>query len=129
MTLDSESTETNPTNAPSAPSLESSPPLNEAVVPQAANPFIPKLGLRELRATWEMLTKFGRAIKENEHWSGKDVEAVAMGLTMIKQMGAQYHVQVEIAQREAESEKQRIKKQIKAQGGKIYGNGSNHTDA
>lgn len=114
-----------------APSPEpTQPPLDETLPPPpAGNPFIPKMGARELRATWEMLTRFGRAIESNDHWSGKDADAIAMGLMMIKQMAAQYHVQVDVAEREAKAQAQRIKDQIKAQGGKINGEHSNGSGA
>lgn len=121
---------------PEAPSPESpvpspeptQPPLDETLPPpQAGNPFIPKMGARELRATWDMLVRFGRAIRENDHWSGKNVDAVAMGLMMITQMAGQYKVQVDVAELEAKAQAQKIKDQIKAQGGKINGepNGAN----
>jgi len=109
-----------------APSPEpTQPPLNEGMPQGAPSPFIPKMGVRELRATWEMLVKFGRAIEGNDHWSGKDVDAVAMGLMMIKQMSAQYHVQLDVAEREEKMRLQRVKDQIKANGGKINGEPAN----
>lgn len=112
-----------------APSTEPTPPpVNQAPPPQMGTPFIPKMSARDLRATWEMLVKFGKAIETNDHWSGTDCEPIAMGLMMIRQMAAQYRVQVDVAEAEAKAQTQRIKDQIKAQGGKINGeqpNGSN----
>lgn len=67
-------------------------------------PFIPKMPLREVQATRDMLSRFREAIEQNEHWSGHDVQAVAMGLEMVKRMEGQYNVQVEEA-RKREKEK------------------------
>lgn len=105
--------------APSTVPFEPQLPPNDA--PEANNPFIPRMGLKELTLTWEMLVKFSRAIEENDHWSGKEVEAVALGLTMIKQMAGQYHVQVEMARKHHEDQKRKLKDQIKAQGGTVNG--------
>ncbi len=105
--------ENNKPDANESPAPSTEPTLN--------NPFIPKLGLKELRATWEMLVKFGKAIEENDHWSGSEAEAVAMGLMMIRQMAAQYHVQVDVAERQQKEQGEKLKAQIKAQGGKING--------
>lgn len=105
-------------------SENSNPQKNESPEPlqepsPRPSPFMPKLGLRELNATWEMLVKFQRAIEGNQHWGGTEVEAVAMGLTMIRQMSAQYSVQLEVAIKESEAQKRKVKEGIKLAGGSI----------
>lgn len=68
-----------------------------------------------------MLVKFKSAIEENAHWQGSDVQAVAMGLEMVKQMERQYRSQVEVARRSEEESRRRAKDAIKEAGGVING--------
>lgn len=104
--------DSNETNDSLEPSNELSPPSG----------FSPKLGVREIQATWEMLVKFKQAIK-NAHWSGEEVQAVAMGLQMVMQMEAQYLGQLEAAKREQKEALKNAKIKIQEIGGQV--NGSN----
>lgn len=72
-------------------------PLTEPSQPSEI-PFIPKMGVRELRATWEMLANFKEAILSVE-WPGAYVQAVAMGLEMIKRMEINSRGQFELAKK------------------------------
>ncbi len=83
--------------------------------------FPANVSLREIQATWEMLVQFKAAIRENDYWPGDKLEAVAMGLSMITRMEAQYRVQVEMA-RIREKEQSRVARaSIQAQGGTVNG--------
>ncbi len=84
---------------------------------ESNNSFIPNLGVRELTATWEMLVSFKKAIKDNAHWRGEDVQAVAMGLQMIMTMEGQYRAQLEMAKQREKENVQAIKDNI-VQGGR-----------
>lgn len=94
------------TNILPEPSPELSQPSN--------TPFIPRMGLKEITQTWEMLVKFRRAIEDK---FGAELEAIAMGLAMVKQMEAQYRVQVDVAT----EAKKRAKEAVKNAGGSING--------
>jgi hypothetical protein len=78
------------------------------------------MGFKELRATYEMLVGFKTAIL-NTKWDGVDVEAVAMGLVMVKQMEGQYRVQVDVAEKREKEMAREVREAIKAAGGKISG--------
>lgn len=98
------------------PSTEPSPaPKNEN------NPFIPQMGLSEAKATWEMLVGFKKAILENTHWTGFDVQAVAMGLSWVQRMEAQYRVNYERMQENEKLRAAQVRDAIKSAGGKIKG--------
>lgn len=99
-----------------APSPEPSmPPDNR---PQA--PFIPNMGLREVTATWEMLVNFKKAVLSVQ-WPGDTVQAVAMGLEMIRMMEGQYRVQVEMAREHAKNQEKKAREEIANAGGRIDG--------
>lgn len=95
-------------------------PSTAPSTPPTGNPFIPKMGVREITATWAMLVQFKKAIL-SVNWPGEYLQAVAMGLEMIKQMEAQYHVQKEMAEKAADAERKKIREQIKNSGGNVNG--------
>ncbi len=115
-------TEESKNNAP-----ESKPPSETLTEPSPPQPsaeqsnqlFIPKLDIRELQATWEMLVAFKQAIHQNDHWSGKDTQAVAMGLQMIMTMESHYRGQLEMAKERDKQNAKAIKDQIAKGGGVI----------
>lgn len=94
-----------------------------------SNPFIPNLGVRELTATWEMLVAFKKAIQENDHWCGQDVQAVAMGLQMIMTMESQYRIQMDMAKQREKQNAAAIKDQIAANGGVINAKNSQQAES
>lgn len=106
-------------------SNENKPELNESKEPStepspASSPFVPHMPTKEIRATWEMLVAFKEAIR-GAQWSGADVQAVAMGLTMVMQMESQYRSQFDLAtKRDAEMSK-RSREAIAAAGGAVNG--------
>lgn len=79
---------------------------------------MPAMGLRELEITWEMLVKFGEAIR-TVSWPGEFVQAVGIGMEIIKNMEVQYRAQVEIARKNVAAVKQNAKEQINRIGGKV----------
>jgi hypothetical protein len=97
----------------SAPSIGPSQPL-----------INPRIGLREITATYEMLVNFKTAILSVD-WPGEFVQAVAMGLEMVKTMETQSRGQVEMARQNEEEMKRRAKEAIKQQGGTINGQPAN----
>lgn len=62
---------------------------------------------------------FKNAILENAHWTGKDTQAVAMGLSMIQTMEAQYRVQLEMARAREKEQADQAREQIKKHGGTV----------
>jgi hypothetical protein len=88
---------------------------------QTSNPAFPRLGVRELEATYEMLVHARAAIRANVHWRGEDLEPMAMLQTMLGMQEGQYRSQLEQArQRETVAMKQ-AKEAIKQAGGKVNG--------
>lgn len=68
-----------------------------------------------------MLIEFRKAIIENDHWSGSQTQAVAMGLELLKKMEAQYRVQVELSREHEKQMAKKAREEINAAGGKVSG--------
>lgn len=97
-------------------------PLPEPTPPSTkSSGFMPRLGVNELTATYEMIVNSRKAIKNNSHWSGEDLEVMAMLGQMLRQMEAQYRVQLELAKTEAKEAEKRAREAIKNAGGTIGG--------
>lgn len=92
-----------------------------------SSPFVPHMGARELRATWDMLVSFKKAII-GARWGGDEVQAVAMGLQMIIQMEGQYRAQVDMAEKREKSDMSKAKMSVVSAGGTINKGGRNGTD-
>lgn len=90
---------------------------------------MPQLGVRELNATWEMLVEFKNAIRNNDHWRGDQVQAVAMGLQMIMTLEGQYRSQLEVAKQRQKENAKSIKDQIEKGGGVVSNNAATNAQA
>jgi len=103
---------------PSNPLEQSTAPLPS---PATNKPFIPEMSVRDIQATYEMIVGARAAIRRNEHWTGEDLEAMAMLGQMLKNMEVQYREQLDKAKRNEADNFKRTKADIEARGGKING--------
>lgn len=101
-------------NVSPEPSQEPSPAFNAGLSNQ-------KFGIREIEATYEMLVHAKAAINRNDHWSGEDLESMAMLKAMIAQMESQYRSQLEQARALEKETRKKIKEEITKAGGQING--------
>lgn len=78
----------------------------------------PKLAIKELEATYEMLVGFKKAVL-SQKWEGPDVQNVAMGLMWINQMEIDHRNKLEVARREQKEAIKKAQEAIKQAGGKV----------
>ncbi len=112
----------NTTNALPEPSPAPS-PETQAPPPPTNNPppFVPRLGLREITATLEMIIGSRRAIRVNEHWRGEDLEPMAMLLQMLGGMEGQYRAQKDKADADEKALRKKMVTELKEAGVPLNG--------
>lgn len=96
---------------------ESSEPSTEPSPQPEKSPFIPNLGVEELKQTLAMVVGAQEAILANEHWRGKDLAHIAMLMNMLRRMEPQYRSQIEFSKIQAKEAKRRAIEEIKSAGG------------
>lgn len=97
---------------------EQSPELS---TPSGSNGHALKMGINEIQSTYEMVIGARKAIRNNEHWHGEDLENMAMLQIMLRNMENQYRSQLELARRNEKEAMKRAKEEIQNAGGVING--------